>query len=106
METTAETALFCVPSGILLAVTFAGHGEIKIVPIFSGGRPVFLTACLRASRAATSTGALKGSTWSIRLGNRTRISLVTAGQAELITGFKRPGRAIYFRVASETSSAA
>ena len=42
----------------------------------------------------------------MRPGNRTRISLVTAGQAELITGRGSLPRCISLRVAAETISAA
>ena len=75
-----------------------------MAPIFSGGRPVFLTASRLAIRAATSTGAFSGRIWSMRPGNRTRISLVTAGQAELMTGRGRRPVCISFRVAAETIS--
>ena len=89
-----------------MAVTLAGQGVMKMAPIFSGGRPVFLTASRLAIRAATSTGAFSGRIWSMRPGNRTRISLVTAGQAELMTGRGRRPVCISFRVAAETISAA
>ena len=59
-----------------------------------------------ARAAAVSMGDFRGSTWSHKSGNRTRINRTTAGQAELMTGrFKAPA-SISFRVASLTSSAA
>ena len=57
---------------------------MKIMPIFSLGRPVFSMALLAASTAATSTGGFNGSRWGIRFGKRTRINRTTEGQAVLI----------------------
>ena len=82
----------------------AGQGEMKKTPIFSGGRPLSLTAFSRASLAATSTGAMTGSRFSFRRWKRMRMSSTTAGQAELMTGFLGLP-AMYFRVKSEISSA-
>ena len=106
MASTASTALFSVPSGILTAVTFAGQGEMKIAPIFSGGRPVFSAARALATRAATSMGGCSGRMLSMSSGKRTRMSRSTAGQAEEMTGRLMSSRIMYRRVASLTSSAA
>ena len=59
---------------------------MKMMPIFSLGRPVFSIALLAASMAATSIGGFSGSICGIRLGNLTRISLTTDGQAVLMMG--------------------
>ena len=92
--------------GDLEAVTLAGQGEIKAVQISSSGMPVFSDASRLAIRAATSTGALRGSTWLTSWGKRTRMSRVTAGQAEEMTGFLMSPYFMIRRVASLTSSAA
>ncbi len=83
---------------------------MKKQPMSFSGSPVFSIASRFAIPAAVSMGDFRGSTWSQRSGKRTRISLTTAGQAELITGLGRPlpVSALYIslRVASLTSSAA
>ena len=71
-------------------VTLAGQGTMAMQPIFSSGRPVFSAAVFLAMRAASSMGGTKGSIWSISSGKRTRMSRVTAGQAELMTGRAAP----------------
>lgn len=104
MATAPVRALLSSPKGIRMAVTLAGQGVIKMTPISSSERPVFSLARALAIFPAISTGALMGKTWSIRPGKRTRINRVTAGQAELITGFSN--RSMEALVAAETSSAA
>ena len=94
------------PMGILISVTLAGHGVMKMQPMSSFGRPVLRTASFLARRAASSMGATSGSTWSMSCGKRTRMSRVTAGQAELITGRSMLPVCRMRRVASLTSSAA
>ena len=94
------------PMGEWMAVTLAGHGVMKMQPMSSFGRPVLRTASFLARRAASSMGATSGSTWSMSCGKRTRMSRVTAGQAELITGRSMLPVCRMRRVASLTSSAA
>ncbi len=106
MASTPSMALLWVPSGIFTAVTLAGQGEMKNAPTSCGVQPQRSQASFLARRAAISAGASSGSTLSSRSGNRTRISRVTAGQAELMTGRQRCPSLISLRVASLTSSAA
>ena len=91
--------------GCLTAVIFAGHGVIKNIPISEESSPVFACASLRAIRAAVSMGELSGKTCGTRCGKQTLISRQTAGHAEDITGRGISCSAMYFRVASLTSSA-
>ncbi len=110
MAMAPSTLDFSTPRGILMSVTLAGQGVMKKQPMSFSGKPVFSMASFLAMMAAVSMGDFRGSTWSQRSGKRTRISLTTAGQAELMMGLGR-GKALSelymsLRVASLTSSAA
>ena len=91
--------------GCFMAVIFAVHGVMKNIPISDFEYPVRFTARSLARRAASSMGGLKSSTFSIRFGKRTLISLTTAGHAEDITGFFLPECDSSALVASDTISA-
>lgn len=105
MDSTPSTLEWGMPMGTRTSVTLAAQGERKKIPICSLGRPVFFMASSRASRAAISMGAFRGSTWSHKSGKRTRISRTTAGQAELMAGFFSFPSPSSWRVRSEWISA-
>ena len=106
MASTLSISLLSMPSGSSVAVTLAGQGDIKNIPISSLLRPVFFIASFAARLAAKSAGVIMGNSLSISSGKRTLIRRTIEGQAVEIYGLPSGWSAMYFLVSSDTISAA